>query len=180
VGRKRASFSYLFTIFHGRLANEGHWSLAGDKYVEYGTREAGDRIGFEGRMLRLSKVSEKYFAFFPRQELEGALVAIVAEAYPLSRKRNHLAHSVLRVEWRATDKTWPNSSHGPPYYSVMPPWYAAKSLTTRDGPNVPAETPEWMGFSYRSAEIDSITGEFSVLGAKVDALTERIYVPDKR
>lgn len=62
---------------------------------------------------------------------------------------------------------------GPPHYAIMAPWYAARSLTKRDKPDMRPDTPFWM-YAYRIKDIDGFADQFRALNDDIEELINTI------
>jgi hypothetical protein len=104
---------------------------------EYGE---GKRI-FEERIKGLCQIANVYFRWNPHQDTEGELHALICITRRYSRRRNDIAHCVVRpFEWAA-------SPNGRVQFGAFPPLYGGKKF---DPQNMPA-------FIYTSVEMNVLS-----------------------
>jgi hypothetical protein len=110
----------LYSVFDGNPRNIGAMQRYG--------RES---LTFQQRIQSLERAAEVYFRRMPHQDREGEFDIIICTTRELSRKRNQIAHGIVRPLSAGAMPMQVGDVFFAPIitYRVMPPWYAAEQLT---------------------------------------------------
>lgn len=137
----------------------------------------GEPYNFRDRLRGLEQAGRQYFTKYPNQSLEGDLAWIIRYADGYSRRRNDVAHGVVRLLHVILDPSQTLLS-GPAEFCLVPPHFREAKFVTPDMPVIILTSREIRRFENG---FWSIVAKAHLLGSAVElpkhALRRTFAVP---
>jgi hypothetical protein len=137
-----------------------------DQYDTEANHAYGTELNFRNRLTELQRSACRYFIKRPHQDLEGDLAWVVRYATGYSRRRNDVAHGVVRLLHMVLDPRQGFLS-AEPGWCLVPPHFREDKFSS---PTLP-------DYILTSREINRFANAFWPLVRRAHALSDTVELP---